>query len=148
VANLHKHFGWAVLASELSHVFCCVLPTLVTVLGVLSNIGLIGAAPMMIERLHDTIHEYEVPIIIFSGVMVVLGWIVHGASREVDCHDTGCTHPPCGTKKKSNARILWVATLLFAVNLVIYFGIHRNVARLEIFETHHEHEHDHAHEHE
>jgi len=144
VADLHKHFGWAVLASEFSHVFCCVLPTVVTVLGALSNIGLMGSAPLFIEELHDLIHAYEVPIIVFSGVMVGLGWIVHKATGDYDCHNTGCTHPPCSQKKKNNSRILTIATLLFIVNLGIYFGVHRNVAGLEIFNI--QDGHGHAHE--
>ncbi|HPQ50747.1 MAG: hypothetical protein KDJ26_07385 [Alphaproteobacteria bacterium] len=142
MSNLHKHFGWAVLASELSHVFCCVLPTLVTVLGVLSNIGLIGAAPGFILDLHKTIHAYEIPIIVFSGVMVALGWSVHLASREVDCHNTGCVHPPCSGKKSGNSKILIIASLLFLANLVIYFGIHQNLLDLELFsvaQQHHDH---------
>lgn len=139
--NISKHFGWAILLSELSHVFCCVLPTIVTLLGVLSNIGLIGAAPVFLTGLHETIHSYEIPIIVFSGVMVVMGWVFHLASRSVDCHDTGCVHPPCDSKKSGNSKILIVATLLFFINILIYFGIHQNIMDLEIFEKDHDHGH-------
>lgn len=145
-----RHLGWAVLASELSHVFCCVLPTLVTILGVLSNLGLATFAPGFIMDLHETLHAYEVPIVIFSGVMVVLGWMIHLRSTKIDCHDTGCVHPPCSSSKIKNARILQIATFLFALNLVIYFGVHRNVFNLDVFnkvaEEHHEHDdHDEMH---
>lgn len=147
LANLRKHFGWAVLLSELSHVFCCVLPTIVTILGMLANIGLIGVAPGFITEVHETIHAYEIQIIVFSGLMVVLGWGVHLASREVDCHDTGCVHPPCSGTKTGNSRILVIASLLFAFNLVIYFGIHQNVLGLEMFETDQQHAEHHDHNH-
>ena len=147
---LKRHLGLAVLASELSHVFCCVLPTLVTVLGALANLGLATAAPGFILEIHEFLHAYEMPIIVFSGVMVVMGWAIHISSRRVDCHDTGCVHPPCTPKKDNNGRILVIATVLFAINLVVFFGIHRNVLGLEIFEkqdTHAEHEHHEHHEH-
>lgn len=113
--------------------FCCVLPTLVTVLGALSNIGLVTIAPHFILDLHDALHEYEVPIILFSAVMVALGWGIHFGAANVDCHDTGCVHPPCGPQKNKNTRILVIATILFAANLVVYFGIHRNVLGLDMF---------------
>ncbi len=141
MANLHKHFGWAVLASELSHVFCCVLPTIVTIMGVLSSAGLMAGAPEFIENIHDSIHHYEVPIIVFSGVMVALGWVFHLSSRTVDCHNTGCVHPPCDEKKITNSKILLISTLLFIVNLVIYFGIHKNVFEVEAFNVQEEHTH-------
>lgn len=128
-----RHLGWAVLASELSHVFCCVLPTLVTVLGALANIGLVTFAPHIIMDVHRFLHEYELSIIGFSAFMVAIGWIIHLASTKVDCHDTGCVHPPCTPQKNNNARILIIATLLFAANLIVYFGIHRNVLGLDMF---------------
>lgn len=153
MADLRKHFGWAVLLSEASHVFCCVLPTFVTACGILANIGLISAAPAFIMELHEALHHYEIPIIVFSGLMVAAGWIVHCATRDVDCHDTGCTHPPCDGKKTNNSKILIIATCLFALNLVIYFGIHRNIFGLEVFEKsnlaleHHDHDDHDAHNH-
>lgn len=135
MALFSRHIGWAVVVSELSHVFCCVLPTLITVLGALANIGLVSVAPHFILDIHDTLHAYESSIILFSAAMVCLGWGVHLSSMKVDCHDTGCTHPPCDPVKKKNARVLVIATVLFAFNLVIYFGIHRNVFGLEMFRT-------------
>ncbi len=133
-----KHFGWAVLASELSHVFCCVIPTLVTVLSVFANLGLFVVSPHgPLMNIHNAMHAYEIPIIVFSGVMVALGWATHIWGNKVDCHDTGCCHPPCPSKadpqKSRNTKILAAATLLFMVNMVIYFGIHRNVLHLDMF---------------
>lgn len=154
MSKIHKHFGWAVLVSELSHVFCCVIPTLVTVLSAFANIGLFVVSPDgMLMRIHEAMHEYEVPVIIFSGVMVVLGWVAHFASREVDCHTTGCSHPPCTPQKSRNSKILGFATFLFLANMVIYFGVHRNVLELEMFQSvaeevqadGHDHHHDEHH---
>ena len=93
--NLRRHFGWAVLVSELGHVFCCVLPTIFTVLSFAANLGLVSMAPSWMLAIHERIHHYEVPIIVFSGVILLIGWAGVYLSRKVDCHDTGCGHPPC-----------------------------------------------------
>ncbi len=146
--GLHKHVGWAVLVSELSHVFCCVIPTIVTILSAFANLGLFVVSPTgTLMNIHNMMHSYEMPVIVFSGAMVAIGWVAHMLSREVDCHNTGCGHPPCSPQKTKNSKVLVIATLLFVLNLGIYLGIHRNVLDLEMFHTHaaherHEDEHD------
>lgn len=135
--GFHKHFGWAVLVSELSHIFCCVIPTLVTILSAFANLGLFIISPDgILMDIHNAMHIYEIPVIVFSGVMVALGWVAHMLSRNVDCHDTGCGHPPCTPQKRKNSKVLIIATLLFAVNILIYFGVHRNVMHLDMFRPH------------
>ncbi len=131
--NFRRHFGLAVLVSELGHVFCCVLPTVFTVLSFAANIGLIGMAPAWMMALHERIHHYEVPIIVFSGVILVLGWVAHHLSGKVDCHDTGCGHPPCDPYKERNKNILLIATGLFIINFMIYAVVHKNVFNIEMF---------------
>lgn len=87
-------------------------------------------------NIHNGMHAYEIPVIIFSGAMVALGWIAHFLGKNVDCHDTGCGHPPCTPQKSKNSKVLLVATLLFALNILIYFGVHRNVLHLDMFRPH------------
>lgn len=132
--GLHKHFGWAVLVSELSHVFCCVIPTVVTILSAFANVGLFVISPDgMLMNIHNAMHVYEVPVIVFSGAMVGLGWVAHFLSKDVDCHDMGCCDTSCAPQKSQNSKVLMIATLLFALNIVIYFGVHRNVLHLDVF---------------
>lgn len=139
---MRRHLGLAVLMSELGHVFCCVLPTLFTVLSFAANIGLIGMAPSWMLEIHEKIHHYEMEIILFSGIVLVLGWIALYLTRKVDCHDTGCGHPPCDTSKSRNCKIMIVATILFTTNLLIYAVIHKNIFHLDVFSfahtAHHE----------
>jgi hypothetical protein len=59
-------------------------------------------------------------------LILALGWMVDVISRRVDCHDTGCGHGPCRPKKKRAHVVLQIATVLFAVNIAIYFGLHHN----------------------
>ncbi len=151
MSNLNRNLSIAVLLSEFSHVFCCILPTVFTVLSFAANLGLIATVPGVLLDLHEHIHEYEVLIIAVSGLMLVLGWAAHLYSRKVDCHDTGCGHPPCTPQKNTNARILIVASALFVVNLSIYLFVHKNVLDLAVFsegvEAVHHHEDDHGHSH-
>lgn len=144
MSNLNRHLSIAVLLSEFSHVFCCILPTLFTVLSFAVNLGLITTMPGVLLDIHEHIHDYEAPIIIVSGLMLVLGWAAHLYSRKVDCHDDGCCHPPCSPQKSTNAKILIVASVLFVINVSVYFFVHKNVLDLQAFETptaaHHDHD--------
>ena len=142
---MRRHFGWAVLVSELGHVFCCVLPTIFTVMSFAANIGLIGMAPSWLMAIHEKIHYYEVPIIVFSGLILILGWAALYMSRKVDCHDTGCGHPPCDGGKRENGKIMIVATILFSLNLFIYAFVHKNILHLDIFNTVHVSQHEENH---
>lgn len=138
--RLQNKFMWAVLLSETTHIFCCVLPSAVSIMSLMANVGLMSAVPGGLDRLHDMIHNYEIPLIIFSGIMLALGWALHVIARRLDCRSTGCAHEPCGPTKKRSLRIMQIATILFAANLTIYSVFHLN----DPLHTHHGH--DHAHE--
>lgn len=117
-------FSWVVVLSEVSHVFCCVLPSLFSVLTVFVGLGIIGALPVWMESTHHVMHDWEIPLIGMSAFILVLGWGLHFISKRIDCHDTGCGHGPCGTKKNKTARTLKIATFLFVINVVIYLSVH------------------------
>ncbi len=119
-----------VILSEASHVFCCVLPTLFSIMGILVGLGVAGAMPLWLSGVHEMIHEWELPIIISSGLILLLGWTVHYVSEKMDCHDTGCHHPPCGPQKKSAATILKIATLLFIANIAVFLVFHKGLQNL------------------
>ncbi|MGB0719683.1 MAG: hypothetical protein ACPGRX_04370 [Bdellovibrionales bacterium] len=147
--KLQRSLNIAVLAAETSHVFCCVLPTVFSLLSLLAGFGLIGAMPSGMLQFHDAMHEWEVPIIIASGVVIVLGWALHDYARRIDCHDTGCGHGPCEPKKKRSAKVLKIASVLFLVNVSVYVLVHRGLdigpsSGLVVQEAAH-HDHDHAH---
>lgn len=133
----------AIIASELSHVFCCVLPTIFSVLSLMVGFGMIGAVPGWMVDFHSFMHGWELPLIAFSGVVIAFGWGLDWYANKVDCHDTGCAHPPCDSQKKRAHFILKAATILFVVNVAIYGVLHRGMdispAPVE------SHAHDHAH---
>ena len=128
--KLRRHFGMAVLLSELGHVFCCVLPTIFTALSFAANIGLITMAPSWMMELHKEIHHYEAHVILFSGIILILGWGAYFIGERLDCQHNGCGHPPCDPHKSRNKLILSIATGLFILNLGIYGVIHKNIFNL------------------
>ncbi len=139
--KLQTFINWAAVSSEISHVFCCALPTLFSVLALLSGMGIIGAVPTQVTFLHDIIHGYEVPIIIASGVILFIGWALYYVGYRIDCRSTGCAHEPCTPKKKRSAKILLIATVLFVVNVSVYSLIHAPADKHDTTETHSGHAH-------
>lgn len=147
--KLQKFMNVTILATETSHVFCCVLPTVFSLFGLLAGVGLVGAIPPGIEFLHDLIHDWELPIIIASGLVLVLGWLVYGYAQKMDCEHMGDGHEVCASKKKRSALILKVASVLFVVNVCVYFFIHRpmEASNHDVHVEHAGHDHHHGHDH-
>jgi hypothetical protein len=137
--KLRKTLNIAIVLSEMSHVFCCVLPTLFSVLTLLAGLGVLAAVPVMMIEVHELIHQYELWVIGFSGGMILFGWVLHWQSLKVDCHDTGCHHPPCTPVKSKTSKFLVVATVLFAVNLLVYGVVHRGLGISVGHDAHVEH---------
>lgn len=123
-------FNWVLILSETSHIFCCVLPSVFSVISVMIGMGLVGAMPLWMKDVHEAMHAWEIPLMAMSGVIVLIGWGLYVISKRMDCHDTGCTHGPCGPKKKNAAVILKIATFLFVVNILIYVVFHRGAEAL------------------
>jgi hypothetical protein len=117
---------YAVVVSETSHVFCCVLPTLVSIFSLLAGLGVISILPSSILDFHEIMHDWEIPMILISAFVLALGWVLHTVSLKIDCHDTGCHHGPCTPKKRSTSKMLAIATTLFSINIIVYFALHVN----------------------
>lgn len=123
-----KHgLSWAIILSETSHVFCCVLPTVVSILSLLAGVGLVSALPAGLLAFHEALHHWEIPLIAFSGIVLALGWGLHVISMRIDCHDTGCGHGPCAPQKNSATTVLKIATALFAINTLVYLIFHLHI---------------------
>lgn len=113
-----------IVVSEISHVFCCVLPSIFSILTMMVGLGIMGALPVGLTQFHDMMHGWELTIIITSAAILAFGWALHVISERLDCHNTGCGHEPCTPKKKKTARVLKFATILFLVNVSIYALVH------------------------
>lgn len=119
--KLRRNIVWLVVASEISHLFCCVLPTLAAVLSLAVGVGLL---PTAFTQLHDIIHGYEIPVIIFSALMLVLGWWAYWLAKRTDCHSLGHDEHACHKTTDRSKVYLVVGTALFALNLCIFIGLH------------------------
>jgi hypothetical protein len=115
---------WAIVVSETSHVFCCVLPTLISLFSLLAGLGLMSVLPAGWLAFHEMMHRWEIPMIALSGGILVFGWVMHFISRRLDCHSTGCGHGPCAPEKNKAVTILKIASVMFAVNIAIYYTFH------------------------
>lgn len=146
-----KRVLWAIVVTQFSHLFCCVLPLLFSLASLLAGFGLIIATPGWVEGLHEFMHHLEVPIITLSAVVVVMGWALHWYSYKNDCHDHGCEHEPCGPRKRAASKVLIAASILLVMNVTIFLGFHEESAEgLVVLDSEmhvHDHKHDHGHAH-
>lgn len=115
---------WVCITSEISHFFCCGLPIVFSILSLMSGLGLITTMPFGLEAIHHVTHSYEVPMIVASFAILCIGWGLHYVAYLIDCRSTGCVHVPCAPKKKRSGKVLVVATILFALNLLGYMTLH------------------------
>lgn len=131
------------LLAALSHVFCCGLPMLAAIL----SLGATAGSTIGLSSMHETLHEWEAEILMFSGAMLSLSGVSLWISRRVDCRSEGaCCHEPCAPKKDLSFRLFIVASVIFTVNFALYlnhrFEAHEtaSVSVPEIHETvHHTH---------
>lgn len=123
--KLQKATFWTLILSESMHIFCCVLPTLISVISLLAGAGALSFIPGGILNLHDFLHHWELPMIALSGLLLGLGWLLHHISRKMNCvTESNCCHKPCAPKKTMTFKIMVAATVLFVFNLSIYFMFH------------------------
>jgi hypothetical protein len=124
--RIQTAINWFCLGSEISHFFCCGLPIIFSLLGLLASAGLTAAMPVGLESLHHTMHNYERPLIFVSLGILMMGWVLHFIAYRLDCRAEGCAreHEPCAPKKRRSGKVLIIATILFALNLVAYMALH------------------------
>lgn len=122
--RMKKPLLYTLVLTEMSHLFCCVLPTVFSVMSLFVGLGLISTMPPALHEMHEVIHQWEIPLIAFSGAVVGLGWLIDGVSARMDCHDTGCAHGPCSPQKRKAHIVLKVASALFVFNVLIYGVFH------------------------
>lgn len=84
-----------------------------------------ASMPGFLVTIHDYMHQWELPVIAVSGLILVLGWAITLYSDRVDCHHTGCEHGACAPKKDRAHMVLIIASVLFLFNLSIYLFVHR-----------------------
>lgn len=115
---------WMCVTSEISHIFCCGLPMVFSIMSLMTGLGFITVMPSGLHFLHEAMHDYEIPMIITSAMILTMGWALHYIAYRIDCRSTGCAHGPCAPKKKRSGKVLYIATGLFMLNITGYFLLH------------------------
>ncbi len=110
-----------VISSSLVHVFCCGIPLLLSLTSLAALLGVSGGE--LID--HAWFEQYEVSLLVISGVVLACAALAHIISRAINCRKDGaCTHKPCESKKDISGRILFICTAIYAVNMVLFFAHH------------------------
>lgn len=124
MSRTQNAISWLSVATEISHFFCCGIPIIFSLLSLLANVGMIASMPIGLDAVHHFMHDYEIPMIAFSGAIIVMGWGIHLIAARLDCRSTGCAHVPCDKKKARSTRILKIASVLYLINVTAYFLLH------------------------
>ena len=146
--KLQRNIALAIIMAESTHIFCCVIPTIVTLISLLSSVGVISQVPVLLLDFHEVLHAYEIPIILFSGAMLGLGWALYTISRRVECQKDHCEphETVCAPQKNNSYTVLLIATAIFTINIVVYSVVHLPYAHLlheqEVAAHAHDHHHD------
>ncbi len=122
--KIQSFLASAVIVSALSHIFCCGIPLVFSIFSMLVGLGVASVIPLGLVEFHEMLHAWEEPVLIFSGVVLFVGWTLHIISERLDCNHSGCHHEPCEPKKKKSSRILIFATVLFVINMSVLMSAH------------------------
>ena len=101
-----------IIASILPHLFCCVLPIVLSVVGLF--------AP---EFAHSEIvpHWVEPWLFVFSGLMLCVSWYL--VLRDCKCECEHC-HDGHGHSHRTQKIIIAVITVIFIISLILHFVAH------------------------
>ncbi|PHS26884.1 MAG: hypothetical protein COA84_05350 [Robiginitomaculum sp.] len=108
------------LAALLSHVFCCGLPALMNIVALSAGAGAFTATAPWVGGIHIFMHQFELPLLVFSGAALIVGIVAQWISARRDCGTQACDHGSCAPKKQSSRWVLMVAAALFLGNLTFY----------------------------
>lgn len=114
----HERLAYSfVIGSCLMHVFCCGLPLMMSAANVAALLGITGAG-----LAHSLwFEQFEVTIMIVSGVMLAITALLQAISKRINCRTTGsCVHEPCDKKKSLSERAFQIAVVLYVVNVALF----------------------------
>lgn len=108
--NKNRAIGLGVVAGLLPHLFCCVLPVVLGILGMI--------APDFAD--HKIIPEWaEGWLFGFSILMLILSWILYFHN-----HDCGCEHCDKTHHHRTQMIILIIITIVTIAGIVAHMIVH------------------------
>jgi len=139
--KLQTTIFYSILASELGHVFCCVIPTVLSILTLAASYGMVVTIPGFALSYHNYIHTWEHLIIAISAALLVLGWSLFALNARLQIKHDCCSQTTCNKTRHKSKIIMIIATVLFLVNVSAYFLLHkdRNTVPVAPAQNHHNH---------
>lgn len=102
-----------------SHLVCCGVPAIVTLLSLISSTAFAGSA--LLDQMTDWAEGLHFAAFVFSTIMVVIAVGSFLLARKRDCVTEGaCHHEPCAPKKTASWKLLAISLLLYSVNLGVF----------------------------
>ena len=102
--------GISIVASVLPHLFCCVLPI------VLSVVVLFAPEFAHSEIIPSWIEPW---LFVFSALMLGLSWVL--VVRDCRCH---CNHCHGVSNHRTQKLILSFVTILFIISVILHIAVH------------------------
>ena len=122
--KLQTTIFYSILASEAGHVFCCVIPTVLSLLALAASYGIIITVPGFVFSIHKYMHEWEQLVIILSGLLLVFGWALFMLNKRIESRHDCCSKSKCETKTNKAQIVMVIASALFIVNVTAYTFLH------------------------
>lgn len=99
-----------IIAGILPHLFCCVLPV------VLGMVGLIAPGALDYDFIPESAEKW---LFVFSGLMLCLSWIMYFSNRDCKCEHCDATH-----HHRVQMIILVCITILTVAGIVAHLFLH------------------------
>ena len=96
-----------IIAGILPHLFCCVLPVVLGIIGMV--------APEMISDIEIIPEHAEIWVFIFSGLMLILSWVMLYYHKKCNCDHCDATH-----HHRIQRIILTVITILTVAGITMH----------------------------
>ncbi len=106
----NKAIKFGIIAGILPHLFCCVLPV------VLGLVGLVAPGIADHELIPESVEKW---VFVFSGLMLILSWILYFNNRDCDCKHCNETH-----HHRIQLIILICITVLSLFGIITHIALH------------------------
>ena len=105
-----------IISCSLMHIFCCAIPLLATIVGLTTSLGFISNG-FLEAPIFQLFELFESKILLISGVILLLAWILKFKAKDLDCCPTK-ENKFCNINSNINQISLKIATSLYIVNLI------------------------------
>ena len=106
----YTHTGVAI-GCNMMHIFCCIVPIMLNIMGISSNLW---AANFLVQ----TIEEFETYLLLFSGLILMISFVMMNYQEKYQCcsKDSECVFDVILQNK-----LFAVFAILYLINLLMFF---------------------------